>query len=134
MADININELTAASGRMIGEANVVINVADLLQYFRDQGLAIPGSVAAQFGQLAIDNTAGGVALVPALYGTHKRALITVETAQIRFRIDGGAPTSTVGHILNPGDTITLDSNSDIANFKAIRTGTLSGLITATYGD
>lgn len=49
------------------------------------------------------------------------AFITVEDANIRFRIDGGtAPSTTEGHKLANGQNLTLSSNSDIRNFLAIR--------------
>ena len=51
---------------------------------------------------------------------HDDALITVETAAVRFRIDGTAPTATVGHILNPGDTLGLRGMGEMSKFQAIR--------------
>lgn len=92
-----------------------------------------GSIASNFEQVTINATSGGVALTPATYGANTKALISVETAQIRYRIDGqGAVTASVGMILNPGDILELDSATDIANFRAIRTGSTSGLISVTY--
>ena len=95
---------------------------------------LSGSKAAEFETVTIDNTAGGVALTAAKYVTCIKALISVETAQIRFTVDGTAPTTTVGHILNSGDVLSLTSNEDIAAFKAIRTGTSSGTIQVTYSN
>ena len=66
------------------------------------------------------------------YGTATHAYITVETAQIRFRIDGTNPTSSEGHILNVGDALELNSAADLVTFKAIRTGAVSGVIKVTY--
>lgn len=47
------------------------------------------------------------------------ALITLETAAIRFWLDGTAPTSSVGHILDPGDVLRLE-DGELLGFKAIR--------------
>ena len=37
--------------------------------------------------------------------TVRRALITIETDQIRWRDDGTAPTSSVGHLMEAGDVL-----------------------------
>lgn len=50
----------------------------------------------------------------------KFAQISVETNSIRFRVDGTAPTSSVGHLLNAGDVVVLESEDDVRNWKAIR--------------
>ena len=63
-----------------------------------------------------------------------RALVSVESAAIRYRFDGTAPTSSVGHPLNVGDSFTLEGLDDILNFKAIRDVAATGdaTITVTY--
>ena len=90
--------------------------------------------ASAFEQITIDSTVGGKALTSTTYTTARKALITVETAQIRFTVNGTAPTTTVGHIGDIGDTIELESNADIVAFRAIRTGGTSGLISVTYSN
>jgi hypothetical protein len=47
------------------------------------------------------------------------ALITVETAPVRMRMDGTAPTATVGTLLNAGDVRLLTSPEQIAGFQEI---------------
>ncbi len=49
-------------------------------------------------------------------------------AQIRYRYDGTAPTSTVGTILEIGDVKTFADVRDVAAFRAIRTGATSGIL------
>ena len=93
---------------------------------------VTGSNAAAHESKTVDNTVGGVALTGGTYGTNIYALITAETAQMRFTVDGTAPTTAIGHLLNPGDTLELDSLADITAFRAIRTGSVSGVIKATY--
>jgi len=61
-----------------------------------------------------------------------KAIITVEVASIRIRTDGTHPTATVGHLVNSGDTIKLDSIDEITSFHAIRTGSLSAVLSVTY--
>lgn len=46
-------------------------------------------------------------------------ILTLETSNIRYRIDGGVPTSSIGHLLNSGGSLTLLGISNIVNFKAI---------------
>lgn len=70
-------------------------------------------------------TTGGVVL------RGQRAFISAETAQMRFRYDGTAPTSTVGHILESGQTVEIVGYDDILNFRIIRTGATSGTIRVT---
>ena len=48
------------------------------------------------------------------------ATITVETDQIRYRLDGVAPDSSTGHLLNINDVLYLNSADDIRNFHAIK--------------
>ena len=60
-----------------------------------------------------------------------RAVISCETAQCRYRYDGGAPTATVGHLLNIGDLIIFEGRANVANFRAIRTGGTSAVLQVT---
>lgn len=85
------------------------------------------------GRLAsttIDSTAGGVGLGTVPNNT-AYAEILCETAQVRFTVDGTAPTTAVGRILNPGDTLRLAVN-DFSLFRAIRTGAASGSLQGDY--
>jgi len=59
------------------------------------------------------------------------ATITVETAQLRFRTDGTAPTSSEGHLAGVGDVIELTDRGECDNFRAIRTGASSATIKIT---
>lgn len=56
----------------------------------------------------------------------KFATITVETNPIRVRFDGTAPTSTNGHLFQPGAVIELLSQGQIQNFRAIRASSATG--------
>lgn len=87
-----------------------------------------------FEKLTIDATAGGIALTAGTYGTRRYAVITIDDADIRFTVDGTTPTSTTGHLCSVDDIIELNSNEDIASFRAIRTGSASGVIQCSYGE
>ena len=81
---------------------------------------------------AIALTAANMSTTPANAGIQfKRAVATVETAQIRFRVDGVSPTSAEGHIANIDDVIELDMH-EAPKFLAIRTGSTSGVLKVSY--
>ena len=93
-------------------------------------MAIDHEVAFSYQTVTVSTTAVGVTAVVNAKVAH-RAVITVETAQIRFRYDGTAPSSSVGHILNAGDRIILEGRNNIGNFLAIRTGGTDATIQVT---
>jgi hypothetical protein len=61
-----------------------------------------------------------------------KAIITVEDANIRFKIDGNNPTTTEGHLADIGDIIKLTSNEEIENFRAISTTSNDATIQVSY--
>lgn len=77
-------------------------------------------------------------LTPALYkdsatsGGALAAFISLETGSIRYRYDSGNPSSTVGHLLQPGGTLVLLGQNQMSQFKCIRSGSTSGTISVTY--
>jgi len=56
------------------------------------------------------------------------ARIRAETAQMRFREDGTAPTATVGELFQIGDAHYPESIKALDNLKFIRTGAVSGKV------
>lgn len=87
---------------------------------------------AAFAYESITVAATAIGCTAATYLEASRAEMTLETAQIRIRDDGTNPTSSEGHIVEVGDTILLTSPAQIAGFKAIRTGAVSGVLKVTY--
>jgi len=82
---------------------------------------------AGYFSLTVDNTVGGVSLPAACSGS-TGAFMVLETAQIRFTLDGTAPTTSTGVLLEIGQNLTLTGSTQISNFKAIRTGVSSGVL------
>jgi hypothetical protein len=78
-----------------------------------------------FEQVTVANTAIGItaAITSGMAGCGVR----LETAQVRWRVDA-SPTSSVGTLLEVGDTITFTRIEDAQRVKFIRTGTTSGLL------
>lgn len=91
-----------------------------------------GQEASAYESVTVADSASG--LTSGTYGSATKAEMTLETAQIRVRKDGTDPTSSEGHLVEVGDTITLNSAADIATFKAIRTGATSGVLRVTYSE
>jgi hypothetical protein len=96
---------------------------------------ILGMKAFEFEQVTVDATVGGVALTAAKYAGAAVAYITIDGTDgltLRYRYDSGVPTTSVGHVAYAGDPILLESAEDIANFRAIRTGSSSLTLNVTY--
>ena len=74
--------------------------------------------------------ASAIGLTAASIG--KAAFITIENADIRYRIDGTNPTATVGHLVGNGGSIYLAEVKSLANFKMIRTGDTSATAFVTH--
>ena len=83
--------------------------------------------------LTVAGTATGLTLATVRANGEDFAVLTVEDAQIRFTIDGTTATTSIGHLADPGDEITLDSSAEITNFSAIRTSGVSASIQVTAG-
>lgn len=77
----------------------------------------------------VTDTAGGVT-APSAKTCY--ALGRLETAQIRFFVDGSTATSTNGLLAEIGDVIILETRWEIDNFSAIRTSDTSGEIWWTF--
>ncbi len=62
----------------------------------------------------------------------KRAILTIENGQLRYRLDGGNPSTTQGHLLNPMDVLIVIGNQNMLNFRAIKKGSTNSEINASY--
>jgi len=65
----------------------------------------------------------------------RKAVCTLENGPIRIWTDGTDPTSALGQIIYDGDTFTIDSAEDMANFKAIKSnvvGAVDGILSCVY--
>jgi len=91
---------------------------------------LSGSIAGAKEMLTVADTVVG--LTNATYGTKVKALLQVQDAPIRYWQTGDAPTTTEGVLAQIGDVIYLDTATDIANFKAIRTTSTSAKLACQY--
>lgn len=62
----------------------------------------------------------------------RAAMISSESGDLRFRIDGGAPTAADGHYLVSGDCLLLSGSQSLQKFQAIRAGDISATLRVTY--
>jgi hypothetical protein len=91
-----------------------------------------------YATLTVAGTAVGLAdASPAYTAGHDVVgiLATVETADVRVRMDGSAATTSEGHILHIGDVLNMtDDNysSVLPNLSFIRDGSTSGVVKLTY--
>ena|SRR3990167_9045294 len=106
---------------MAGNANKVNITAGLFKAFAHESITVT-------------DTAQTFTAATYLTGSEKakRAIITIESAQIRYTYDGTTPTSSVGHLCNPFDVISLIGSDNITNFRAIRAGSTNAAIKVTY--
>lgn len=89
------------------------------------------ATAPLFTTVTIDNTAGGVSIPRAAYLGMGGCQLRNEQGQIRYRLDSGAPTTTVGTLMEIGDVLTLRDIMDVFSFRAIRTGGTSGILSVS---
>ena len=92
-----------------------------------------------YATLAISTSAVSLAVDanPVLPAKCKRVFITAETQPVRWRADGTAPTSTEGHLLAIGDSISFTNfnyRQLLESIKFIATVTGDGAIKITYFD
>ena len=94
------------------------------------GVLVGTPVTAQrtttYEQITVANSAIGVAA--ATYANMAVCELRLETAEVRWRVDGTDPTSAVGTPLYPGDVLRVESVVDMRFIKFIRTGTTSGVL------
>ena len=92
--------------------------------------------------ITVDATAGGKGFTGTVVRTWdsgtavktvaSEVLVSAETAEMRYTVDGTTVTSTVGHLLSIGDVVVIAGLSNIDNFRAIRTGGSSGALKVTF--
>lgn len=88
-----------------------------------------------FEQITVANTALGFTaakITPPGRPEATQASCRLETAEIRWRIDGLPATTTVGILLQPGDVLTVTGHDVMATFSMIRTTATSGLLSCNY--
>ena len=86
-----------------------------------------------FERLDVADTAVGFAeatLDPAGLPQIRACQGRVETAQIRYRFDGGAVTATTGILLEIGDVVDIANHADASAVRFVKTGSTTGVVQA----
>jgi len=94
-----------------------------------------GQVARSHEVLTIADTAVGLASATRIVDGASMTVCagTLEGGPIRFLYHGATPTATTGEPLAVGDRITIEGARNLAQFRAIRTTAVSGVIRFTCG-
>ena len=91
-----------------------------------------GATPFAFEELTVSGAVIPLAQLPGLgEGVLVGGWIEVESQPIRIRVDSGAPTSSVGHLYNPGQSDYLNAQ-ELRALRAIRTTASDGLLRVTY--
>ena len=77
--------------------------------------------------LDADTIGGGTTGLP----ERKVCFMTLESADIRWRVDGLDPDGSTGHIMAATGTLTIEGYVSIVRFKAIRDGASDGTLSVT---
>ncbi|HYX82166.1 MAG TPA: hypothetical protein VE714_07225 [Gemmatimonadales bacterium] len=99
------------------------------------GVTLTAVSYVNFEQITVAATAIGFTatkITPSGQPMATQAFCRLRTAEISYRIDGGAPTTTVGILWEPGEEKTFNGHDVLANFSAIRTGATSGQLDCSY--
>jgi hypothetical protein len=78
-----------------------------------------------FENLIVSSSSGVTSLNAEIYEKNQglevcdKATINIEGGSIRYRVDGGDPTSTVGLLANGGDVLSLSYHNELKFFRAI---------------
>ena len=86
-----------------------------------------GASVAGFSPAKITPTTGPYARLSA-----RATLVSSENGDLRFRIDGGLPSASIGHYLTSGDTLVLTGTQAIQQFRGIRCGDTDSVLRVTY--
>jgi hypothetical protein len=88
-----------------------------------------------FENLTVSTTALGftaTVYAPAGVFPARMAIVTVETNPIRFRADGLAPSSSVGHLISATQQLEVCGNAAIQAFRMIRQASSDATVMITY--
>jgi len=94
------------------------------------------TVGFSFEQLTV--TSAVQVLTPAKYTAQggftgaSEAFLTLNGGNIRYKYEGGTPSSTEGHLLTDGGMLVLKGQQQMKDFKCIKTGASDSEISITY--
>lgn len=81
-----------------------------------------------FEALTVSSTVVGFAT---LSEDDRFAFVTCESAAVRYRLDGGAPTTTTGHVIEAGDIVRFSGN--LTQIRFIRRDGVDATLSCSFG-
>ena len=107
------------------------NIHDLLSQYVEMYNQQNNVIYVDFDDITV-TSASAVGLTPTKIKSYDTAFISCENGQLRYRLDGIAPTTAEGHLLNVGSALTLENTAQMLNFQAIAVST-TGDLKVSYG-
>lgn len=83
--------------------------------------------------LTVSTVAKGPTAIIVAGKSYNQAMISVETAAVKYRLDGYDPTASTGHNLEIGDILILNGRYEVENFRVIRRDAADSTLRITYG-
>lgn len=96
-----------------------------------QVIALSAAQVVTYESITVTDTAVAIStatIAPAGPGYIDACEGRLETAQIRYRWDGTAPTAAEGTLLEVGDVLPIETYDDALRIRFIRTGSTSGVL------
>jgi hypothetical protein len=81
-----------------------------------------------FEQLTVSSVALSLTVPAAAHS----AWLTCDTQNVRYRIDGVAPTTTTGHVLQTGQVLEISGRARLLAMRLIRSGGTDSTLSVTY--
>lgn len=91
-----------------------------------------GTHYSAFESVTVDGSPVG--LTAATIAGQNEALITVETAAVRFTLDGTTVTPVAGHELEVGDELDIDSSEAMELVSFVRRDGVDAMLRCSYGN
>lgn len=85
--------------------------------------------APAFETITVSTAAIGI--TASIIDGHNHAVITSETADYRYRVDGSDPSATVGHLITAGTPLVLEGAYEVSKFRAIRDAAVDVALSVT---
>jgi len=100
-----------------------------------QATVVVSADAYAYESITVSATAVGFTstlVSPANAPSAKLAILTIETAGVRYRYDGTAPTAAQGHAAAMDTSLTVNGINNINRFRIIKSGATDATVRVTY--
>ena len=91
-------------------------------------------MAVFFAYETLSVSTSAVPFTSATFDRANVAFVTVEGSPVRYRVDGTAPTASVGHELLVGDALRLNNHSEVENIQFISIDGNTATLRCSFGN